>query len=266
MRVLILNPPGEFIRDVLYGCGHERKFIKYLWPPISLAYIASVLRNLHEIKILDFQAMGYSLEKAIDEIKNINPDFLIMNTNTLTFKSDLAFLSTIKHELSVKTIIYGSHATACPEESLKNKEIDFVIRGDPELAILDLIELTAKKYKINKISGVCNKKHISQPTTIDNLDKLPFPSRDLLLNNKYFNPFVKKFPYTTMLATRGCTYKCTFCTSPIFCGRIFRKRSIENIVRELDLLSKQNFKEIFFRDENITTDKEYASELFSNMS
>jgi radical SAM superfamily enzyme YgiQ (UPF0313 family) len=91
---------------------------------------------------------------------------------------------------------------------------------------------------------------------IKNLDELPIPDRTFLPKGiDYFNPIVKKMPYTTMFTSRGCPGKCTFCSSPTFYGRRIRYRSAETVLAEIEEIARLGYKEIFFRDEIFTVSK-----------
>jgi radical SAM superfamily enzyme YgiQ (UPF0313 family) len=71
----------------------------------------------------------------------------------------------------------------------------------------------------------------------------------------YFNPVVKRMPYTTMFTSRGCPGRCTFCASPSFYGKKIRMRTAENILKELEIVQDLGYKEVFFRDEIFTISK-----------
>ena len=90
---------------------------------------------------------------------------------------------------------------------------------------------------------------------IMNLDELPFAERSLIPDAEYFNPFAKRLPYTTMLTSRGCPFKCIYCSSVILDGHKFRARSPGNVVDEIEECLNQGYKEIFFRDETFTFGK-----------
>ena len=88
---------------------------------------------------------------------------------------------------------------------------------------------------------------------LQDLDTLPFPDRSLLpAKVDYFNPVVKRVPYTTAITSRGCPAKCSFCTVPYFYGNRYRRRSAENVLQELELISSLGFREVMFRDETFT--------------
>ena len=91
---------------------------------------------------------------------------------------------------------------------------------------------------------------------------MPIADRDLLPKNiDYFNPIVKRLPYTTMITSRGCPGLCTFCSSPPFYGRKYRLQSAARVIKELEVLSLKGYKEIFFRDETFTASAKRVREI-----
>lgn len=254
-EVLFLIPPNkkDFIRDTQYGCWHEKKWVDYSWPPLALYQIADLVDDSF---VLDAATQKLTEEETLNKIKELNPSFLLVNTGTYVFKDDVQFLKKI--DKNIKIILFGQHPTICPEECLRYKWIDFVIRGEPEAIIKDLIKNYNDKKKLKQIDGVCFKNYISKKKAIvTNLDSLPFPKRDLNSLYLYKNPFAKKRPFTTVITTRGCSFDCIFCTVPVLYGNRLRIRSIPNVIKELRVLKEQGFKEIFFRDENITINRNH---------
>lgn len=258
IKILLLIPPSKenFIRDVQYGCWHEKKWINYSWPPINLYQILAVIDKEFSGKIIDAPALNLNFDNTIEKIKEINPEYLLVSVGSFTFEDDIIFLNKLKEKVNTKVIVYGELPTIKPKFCLKEKSIDFVIRGEPEAIILDIL-----KNKKN-IPGFCKKEKISEEWAfVKNLDDLPIAKRDMEMYDKYNNPFAIKKPFTTILTTRGCPNNCIFCTVPLLYKRTFRKRSIENVMEELKLLKNYGFKEIFFRDENITLNKNYIKKL-----
>ena len=260
-KVLLLIPPNKegFIRDVQYGCWHKPKFIDYSWPPITEYQLYSILKNQFKVKIIDGSILSYN--KVISLIQKFNPDYIICSTGTYTFADDITFLRKIKKRKQ-KIITYGELATLSPKVCLREKAIDYAIKGEPEAIILDLLTNEENKKFLTRLTGLCFKDHITRNSIfVKNLDNLPFPERDIHLATKYKNPFAIKRPFTTIIVTRGCPYSCIFCTVPVLYGKTFRKRTIKNITKEMKILKNQGFKELFFRDENLTLDKDFVKKL-----
>jgi len=261
-KILLLIPPNKkgFIRDVYYGCWHEKKFIDYSWPPIGLYQLRSILGKNFKTLVVDGSILNE--QQTISEIKNFSPNMVILNIGTFTFKDDLIFLRKIKHNLKTKTIVCGEFATTSPKKCLNEDCIDYAIKGEPEGAILNLVENIENTEFLKNIDGVCFKDYINKNSSfVENLDIIPFPKRNISEAKNYKNPLAIENPFTTVLATRGCPHSCTFCTVPVLYGKTFRKRSVKNILDELKILRNDGFKEIFFRDENLTLDKEFIKKL-----
>jgi len=273
MRVLILNPPSIFtknvVRDLIYGCWCKGKRIGGAnSPPINLLYIASVLKNGgHNVAFLDALAE----HKTIDLICNISTknDVIIISTSTMSFVEDIEILSEIKKvNPSIITIIFGSHPTFLPESSLKPNSVDIIIRREPEFIIRDVVNaLENDRNSWKQIQGIGYKQDQKVILNdfyplINNLDELPFLMRELLPHNiEYFNPLVKKIPYTTIMTSRGCPAQCIFCTVPNFYGNKIRSRSAESVLTELEQIQQQGYKEVWFRDETFTTYKKRNIEI-----
>lgn len=260
---MLLNPPSKYaknvVRDLFYGCWCKGKRIASTsFPPTTLLYIATVLeRDNHDVKLLDSQAEGIVLEDVKKIVSNEAPDILVIPTATMTFNEDMETLKEIK-EISDATILaFGSHVTFRPKDSLKNRIIDFLVMREPEFVIRDFARAKEKGMDLKKINGLgfkINKKILTNAPYpfINPLDQLPIPDRKYILDFAYFNPLVKRLPWTTALTSRGCPGRCMFCSSPSFYGNKLRFRSAANVLDEIEYLHNVGYKEIFFRDETFT--------------
>ncbi len=268
MKILVLNPPSKVtknvVRDLLYGCWCKGKRIGGIkFPPTSLLYVATVLKeNGHLVKLLD--AGGE--RKSISEVKKEIRDYqvVVISTATMTFNEDAQVLAELKRENNrLITVVFGSHPTFMPHHSLTKNSVDIIVQREPEYILRDLMgDLEKKDGSWKKIRGIGFKEKgkviINEPYPyIKDLDELPFPDRKMLPENiDYFNPVVKRLPYTTAVTSRGCPGKCNFCTVPFFYGKKIRYRSWESVIEELELIQNQEYKEVFFRDETFSFYKE----------
>jgi anaerobic magnesium-protoporphyrin IX monomethyl ester cyclase len=264
MKVLILNPPSKstknVLRDLIYGCWCKGKRIGGAKvPPLNLLYIATVLRdNGHEVELLDALAEQRDLDYVSKIAKRY--DSIVISTSTMSFDEDSQVLAELKKaNKDLDTIIFGSHPTFMPEYALKKGSIDIIVRREPEYVIRDVVNALEKgDDSWKKIRGIGYRENGKQILNefypfIENLDEVPFPDRALLPERlDYFNPIIKRIPYTTMMTSRGCPGKCTFCTVPYFYGSSVRKRSAENVLDELRLIEKQGYREVWIRDETFT--------------
>ncbi len=185
-----------------------------------------------------------------------------------------------KEECGVAHVVVGgSHASASPEALLESNIIDYVFIGESEKSILEFSRALDEKNvsSIRKIDGLAymdnGKVHISPKRSfIENLDEIHFPARDLFPMEKYFtmsSPMggvYKSKRNTTIITSRGCTAKCSFCATTRFWGTKFRYRSAENVLRELqELKETYGVEEVQFQDDNFTLNKKRALEICQGM-
>lgn len=273
MKALLLIPPlleVNVIRDVLYGCWCKGKRIGGATvPPLVLLSVATVLKkDGNEVKLLDAPEERKTLENVKEIVKDF--DVVLVLTSSMTFNEDtevLGDLKKVKNDLI--TIIFGSHPTYMPKFCLKRGPIDLIVRKEPEFIIKDLLRALEKKDNSwKKVPGIGykggNKIKINKDYPfIENLDDLPIYDRSLLPKNvRYYNPIVKRYPYTTSETSRGCPGKCSFCTAPDMYGGKLRFWSSNKVLEEIRLLLEQGYKEIYYRDETFTTFKKRNVEIF----
>ncbi len=245
-RVALIVPPDKegFVRDTYYGCWHRRKFVNYSWPPLILYHLHALIPDS---VVVDAPAHNLNEEATIRKLASLNADAVVTSIGTFTVKEDAPFLRRVKQELKCATVLFGEFPTATPDAA--RQLADLVITGEPEAAVKHLPRALARR------------KEFVDGGLVKHLDSLPFPKRVLKDRELYFNPFAKRTPFTTVLATRGCPFDCMFCTVPALYGRSFRLRSSENVLEELALLEEQGFREVFFRDENLTLHKDFIAAL-----
>jgi len=154
---------------------------------------------------------------------------------------------------AAKVIVGGPHVSISPEELTSNKNIDYVFIGEAEKSIVPLIARIRNNEVQDKVV------YGERP----DLDELPFADRELFsLPEEPFVPFLKG-PFVTLIAGRGCVYNCNYCqpAERIIFGSGVRRRSVENIISELELLrNKQNFNSMMIHDDCLTEDKAWIME------
>ncbi|MFC1510393.1 B12-binding domain-containing radical SAM protein [Candidatus Omnitrophota bacterium] len=265
MKILGLNPPSKFsknvARDLLWGCWCKGKRIAGVqFPPLPLMFIATVLKEKKfDVDVVDAQAENTSLKDLEKNICDYDVVFLI--SATMSYAEDADVLASLKKvNPRLKTIVFGAHATYLPEAALARDSVDIIVRKEAEFVIRDIITaLSGGDDSWKKVKGIGYRQdgqiviNADYPY-IENLDELPIPDRSLLNQSVYYyNPIIKKYPWTTVLSSRGCPSRCTFCTSPSYYGPVYRACSAEKVVEEMIYLKSLGYKEIFFRDEAFTT-------------
>lgn len=234
-------------------------------PPLGLAYIAAVSENKgYAVDIVDANAERLSVKKTVDRITEFKADIVGLTAVTPT----VGICAQIAEELKGKdrlilTVIGGIHATVLPEETMKEcLYFDFLIRGEGDLAFVELLDALNRKLGLSSVKGLVyrefNKIIINAPQiSIENLDKLPFPARHLLKNSLYRTFDSDKM--TCVIAMRGCPAKCIYCAVNLVSGQKCRKRSPFNVIEEIRLcVFKYNTRFIAFLDDTFTFDKNWV--------
>jgi radical SAM superfamily enzyme YgiQ (UPF0313 family) len=225
-----------------------------------------------EYRRLEFyrEGLNNSSHKVWQEIKNvvkkINPDVVGMTAMTTKFGSVLKTAEVIKKDNPDLIIIVGGpHPTLLPEQTLKAKQIDFVIRGEGEETFYELIKTIDEKKEYREIKGLSyrvNEKiiHNSSREFINKLDEIPLPARDLLMNqDKYISEDMG-----VIMTSRGCPFNCTYCCH--MWQRKVRNRSVDNVIEEIRLV-KQNYgtRQFEFKDDSFTLNRERIIDLCEKM-
>ncbi|MFH1209746.1 MAG: radical SAM protein [archaeon] len=272
MKILFLHPPWP---GKGYGLRSQNR-----WPrkrgdktnryPILLCYTATLLKNnKHNVKYIDSVILDLSLKGTLKKIKEFNPEIIFIETSTPTFDFDVKFINEVKDKYpKIIILVAGTHVTKFPIESLKGSKIDVIIKGEQDITTLNVVNAIKNKKPLDKIKGICFKKKnkiVNNPNAplILNLNKLPFPDRDLIPHQWYAEGHVRNFPFTFVMGARGCPNNCTFCLWPnIYYGHKVRIRSPKNIVDELEwLIKKYNMKEVFFDEDTFNISKKRVEDI-----
>ena len=242
-------------------------------PPLGLAYVASALLKAdYQVEIID----NYMLRKPLDHIQNevnrLTPEIVGITCGSVTYKQCIETAKAIKEILpSCKIVTGGWHPSYLPESMLKHPEIDYVVIGEGERAIVDLAKNITENRdasSIEKIPGVAYK-HNGQvvknaPVLIDDLDQIPFPARHLLPMNLYLRKmeFLDANPVDTMNVIRGCPYNCAFCDTKGLWGFKCRAFSPTYIVEEIEyMVNNFGTRGVYFIGDNFTINKKHTIEL-----
>jgi len=261
MKILLINPPFKY---TIQSCQPKilEEGLDFL-PPLGLMYIAAYLKKEtnHQIEILDTQVERLNYDQIEDRIKEKNPDIVGITAMTFTLIDVIKTAQTVKRvNPNIKIILGGPHVIIYPQETINIPEIDFLVLGEGEQIIKQLIENIHQPEKLKQLKGLVFKIkgeiiNTGMTEPIENLDTLPFPARRLTPYKKYFSVVSSNTPVTTMFTSRGCPYKCLFCDRPTF-GKNFRARSAKSVVDEMEQCQKMGIKEIFIYDDTFGVDRQ----------
>ncbi|MDO8125627.1 MAG: radical SAM protein [Candidatus Brocadiales bacterium] len=257
--ILFINMPSAFAvnKGTKLNAGIQ------VYPLLSYASLGAVLRGKgFDVAVLDLgvESEPYKmLDKTLDEFKPRTVGFT--STTPLYFEvREISRIVRKKFGRDVRIVYGGPHATALPEDSLVDAEIDIVVSSEGEETMLEILE----GKPLAEIKGVYYKENGKIKSTpprqlIKDLDTLPFPALDLYDIKRYKCPkFLSKgSPPAGMETSRGCPCACTFCNKNIS-GRPFRKKSPDRVVDEIKYMLQMGIGEIRIIDDQFATDIERA--------
>jgi anaerobic magnesium-protoporphyrin IX monomethyl ester cyclase len=241
-RILFVEPP----RLIWFVMG------EYLPPPTTLLTLAAyVERELPEaeVAVLDCQAEGKDWKGVEKAISSFAPDLVAVSgftCNVYTCARTAEIAKTIDPD--IVTVAGGIHFSYVPEESLRDfPEIDYIVRGEGERTLVELIRTIGSGKGLRKVRGLSFKhkgKVVNNPDRplIEDLDSLPYPAYHLVedhISKYHFSMMAgKKAPYLVLEGARGCVHKCSFCTQWKHWGGCWRTKSPKRIVDEIEHLHR----------------------------
>jgi anaerobic magnesium-protoporphyrin IX monomethyl ester cyclase len=269
MKLSFINPsPNEELRERIRG--------EASWPPLGLLYMATVLKEKGlGVSILDQPAKGYSIEDTVRWVEGEDPDVLGFSGLSMSGRTAALTSIEVKKTLPDLPIVFGGlYATFNAERVLwKYPSVDVVVRGEGEETIVDLVDALETGGSLKEVQGIAFRDgdavfSTSDRPLIEDLDSLPFPDRSLL-DDEYHsdiggaNIAVKKF--TSVVSSRGCVYRCRFCSCHRLCRGRWRARSVDNTMEELHYLASEGYKQFIFIDDCFTLNPERAIEICRRM-
>jgi len=266
MKIYLLNPPYKrgFCRSVR-GSGEVSRG-GTLYYPICLSYAAGALEQQHDVRLVDAQARRWDLELVLEDIKQYDPDMVIIDTNFACLNNDLDIASQIKHEIGCILAIVGPPASQFSSEILSHPGIDIAVRYEYDITLQKLARCIESGLNYSQIAGISylkGDKPVHNPlrslTQGTDLDQIPFVSevyhKHLNIEDYFLSSSL--YPVVQIFTGRGCPNQCTFCSWPSnLMGRKYRVRSLTNVLDELEWIQNNlNVKEVFFEDDTFTINK-----------
>ncbi len=265
MKVVFLNPQQEMggiqcLSAFLKQAGHSTALVNdpklFDNPWIHFSGLASFFNNE---------------ETILSRIESHQPDLVALSVVTDEFSWAIKWGKRIKARMDVPIVIGNVHPTFHPQKALEIPCFDYVVRGEGEFTLLELVEVLEGKRREEDVLGLAFRKNdqiIVNPMRplIEDLDILPFPDKDIYYD---LMPYLNK-GYTTMTG-RGCPYRCTFCdnnssqrlyrTGVEKVQKWARRHSPEYVVREI-LWAKERYgiNHVRFNDEDFSYDKRWIRE------
>lgn len=254
MRVLLINPSMN-----LDKLGRFAKLLEPM-PCIGLAYIAGALEHHQvDVKVVDMFAEGFSANQVLDRVREYQPDLVGMTVLTPSEPICSKLSEMIRGVLPRVKIVWGAvHAEVFAKDIVLERKADFVVHHDGEETICELVDaLKSGESDFSSVDGLTWLGDDGTPVTnkdrrlLTDLDSLPYPAWHLFPYHKYgllpFADFAK--PVLTMTGSRGCPYRCDYCSLINTGGKVYRRRDPIKIVDEYEyLVDRYKVKQIGFVD------------------
>lgn len=288
-RILLLDPPFfRFLQEDQRGV------------PLGLAYLAGALRAQGYRDLVIYNAdfdpdkgQGVCNRGYFDEMNRFDdylaavtcddhpiyqdvlrtvtefaPDIITISLRTAKFFITRTLIRLLRKRFGgLPIIVGGPHATANPEHVLERTEADTIVRGEGEATLVELLQRMEDGGDLSTVAGISFRdgeriQHTADRAFIEDLDSLPFPARDLILNHQRMGPD----DFSNLFSSRGCPFACAYCDSRRTWSRKVRRHSPKYIVAEIwDI--KRRFGSTFFpfQDDCFVTSKEHLYELCEEM-
>jgi len=235
--------------------------------PLGILSVGSALKKSGlEVKLINITEK--EIDKTVDEIIGLNPDFLGVSVMTgIQTRHSTELCKKIKEKRKELPIVWGGiHPSLLPEQCLKEDYIDFVVIGEGEITVREFTEKIKNGDNLEDIKGLGHKdgdKIIINASRefISNLDdyRLDFGLLDM---NKYLFKLKDSQKAVAYKTSRGCTFNCAFCYNRAFNRGKWRTWSVDSVIEDIDFLKKNHGVDaIKFYDDNFFIDKNRALEI-----
>lgn len=243
--------------------------------PLGIEYVLSSAKtNGHTVQL--FVPKDLTIESMIQDVLLYQPDLVALSVYTKHVPDSLVIAKAIKkRNPDVVIVAGGPHPSAAPELA-QQEDIDFCVIGEGELTFVELLDAICDRKPFNDINGISYQGNngeliiTSQRDRIENLDLLPAPlhARTCYQENGYsvYDRPNAELSCASMVCSRGCPYNCKFCSSPDLWQRKVKRRTIKNVIEEIQELQREygvNF--VFFEDLTFCLDVNYVRDLCDSL-
>ena len=286
-RILLIWP--YYVKKITDSNVASYKFITPRMP-LGISYCAAYLeKNGYDVRVLDCFAQnpeeivkgdtvraGMTDDEIIDYIHDFDPQ-LVGVSQMFSYLEPVCksiFKLVKKIDPKITTVWGGTHPTVEAESCVNDNNVDYIIMGEGEAPILELIKRINNNESVQGMPSLAYVNEFGLPYIsndrlwIDDLDNHVVPDRskfDLTKYQKANADYTGKKTFN-MVTSRGCPFACTFCSAPTFYQKRYKGRSPENVVDEMELLVNQYGAEVILvEDENLTIEKKRLEAIMDEM-
>lgn len=258
-NVLLVNPAID--KEKKYG----KLASMLLTPsvPLSIVFLGSFLEHHgYQVRLFDEQIELLTSDRVQKVINEFNPGVVGFTCTTPGMARAHEIAADIKQiDPEIKIVMGNIHPTVLPEETLRDANVDLVVRSEGELSLLEYLQSLENNGDLNRIKGISYKfnggyQHTESRVYEKDLDVFP-PANWKLLTDTQGN-----YSIEWVLTSRGCPYKCVFCSARSVSGFKYRFNSPERVIQEVDVVVQDFGKKFFsFADDNFVVRKERTREI-----
>ncbi len=265
VKVLLIDPPNHCLENT--GGSVQVH-------PLGIGYVAAVLATRHDVRQLipDVRDM-LGLDPWAEVIAAVEaeaPNVIGISAVTATFPSARLLAQRCRARLGpeVPIVMGGAHPTFRPDDAFAIAAVDYVVRGEGEYTMCELIDALETSSAVDGIAGLMwrdadgavQRGPARAPNT--RLDDVPFPHRDDIV----WGDHLQAAFHQSIITLRGCPYRCIYCAIPASADRKTRYRSAENVADEIALMRRRwDIPYLFFHDSVFTLNRKRTTALLEMM-
>jgi anaerobic magnesium-protoporphyrin IX monomethyl ester cyclase len=283
--ILFLNPPDPALLDQGNRIGYS-----YFEPPIGLLYVYSYMRARKHFSTgfvdlsleLKYRSHGTLTETLVSLLEQRRPDLVALSAlyyTSIPIFHDIARI--IKgYNKEIVTVFGGHYPTHLTEKCMADENVDFAVISEGEIGFSDLMDVLNGAKEKEEVEGIVyrqngdivkiERKHFWKGYSES--PRLPWEHTDFehyFKNSRHVLHRLKEKNSLKMAAitsTRGCPNNCSFCSSPNFWKRRWRKRKVSHVIDEIKFLKrKYGVNTVIFNDENMTANRAWFLELLKEI-
>ncbi len=253
-KVLLINPPGprSLFRDTI--CTSLSK-ATYVWKPRGHVQFTAIIPPDWDAFFIDASLNGLTTEYVLGRIREYQPSIIVIAISSIVWATDYAFV------LKVRETFPDAHIISFGD-CLRERYFFDEMRKAADEVILNPFLYDVRNYRQNNFGS------FESLQAIQGLPKRSQPiqtwfSRHRLFDNlSYRWPFVKHFRFAGVYTQFGCPMTCSYCSAS---KTAVTWRPAENVLEELEQVSRQGYKEIHFGDDTFGSPKENAAKIMEGM-
>jgi len=266
MRIAFVNLPHSVPVVRRYMCSYNSPI--FLFPPLELLYAATSARESAGAEVIVIDAIAESLnqQQLVERLQQFRPEMVFTITGFEIFEDDVNLIRSIKQQFpGLATAAMGHYPTIFPDETIRAGDVDYVLRGEPEVTLVELCQALCEEKPLDDILGLSYEtaagEIVNNPERARSrhIDELPHPDYGLVEIGRY-SEFLLPRPFAVVQTARGCPYTCNFCVRSY--GQKLGMRSPDNILEELvQLRDRFSIRSFRFIDDTFTAIPSRTSEI-----